>query len=432
MGGVRVAGLGIAGSSAAFIGYIGRMTNASVVHQIGGPEVLRYEEHEPGLPQAGQARVRVTACGVNFIDVYYRTGLYARPLPFVEGSEGAGVVEAIGAGVGHIAVGDRVAWAHVSGSYAGAVVGLADKMVRIPPGVSDELAAAVILQGMTAHYLVHATRTTSPGDTALVHAAAGGVGLLLVQMLRAAGATVIGTCSTEDKARLVKEAGAQHVVLYTKENFTDEARRLTNGRGVDVVYDSVGQATFEGSLRALRPRGLLALFGQSSGPVPPLDLRRLNELGSLFVTRPTLAHYTLDRAELEMRATAVLARRTSFKSAAGVGTLAGRPAAVVLLSPVIDVWKGEIREGTQFVIMVGSRKEYAGAFHPLSFLILHSTFCVRRSTCRTCSRTCRPGSTLQCAPPASLTSPASNAKLIHLRWAPRLKAWPTGWRPRRT
>ncbi|MEE9606931.1 MAG: quinone oxidoreductase [Myxococcota bacterium] len=279
---------------------------AIVVHETGGPEVLRLEDSDPGEPGAGAVRVGVTAAGVNFIDVYFRTGLYPRPLPFVEGLEGAGVVESVGEGVGGFAPGDRVAWASVPGSYAEAVVAPADRLVRVPDRVSDARAAAAMLQGMTAHYLVHSSRETRPGDVALVHAAAGGAGLLLVQMLKRAGATVLGTCSTPEKAELARAAGADHVILYTQEDFADAVQRLTEGRGAHVVYDSVGRDTFDGSLRSLRPRGLLALFGQSSGPVEPFELRRLGELGSLFVTRPSLAHYTRDRAELEMRAGEVL------------------------------------------------------------------------------------------------------------------------------
>ena len=281
------------------------MSHAVFVHETGGAEVLRFEEHDPGEPGPGQARVKVAAAGVNFIDVYFRTGLYPRPLPFAEGLEGAGVVESAGEGAG-FAAGDRVAWTGVPGSYADVVVAPADRLVRVPDRISDAQAAAALLQGMTAHYLAHGTRETRPGDVALVHAAAGGTGLLLVQMLKQAGATVIGTCSTAEKEALARKAGCDHVVRYTEADFAEEARRLTGGRGVDVVYDSVGQSTFEGSLASLRPRGLLALFGQASGPVPPFELRRLNDLGSLFITRPSLAHYTLDRAELELRAGAVL------------------------------------------------------------------------------------------------------------------------------
>ncbi len=282
------------------------MAQAIFVRETGGPEVLSLEQHEPGPPGPGQVRVRIAAAGLNFIDVYFRAGLYPRPLPFVLGLEGAGVVEAVGPEVQTLAAGDRVAWSSVPGSYAEAVIAPERQLVRVPDGVSEEQAAALMLQGMTAHYLVHSTRDTRPGDSALVHAAAGGVGLLLIQFLKAAGATVLGTCSSEEKAKLAREAGADQVILYTQCDFSEEVRRLTDGRGVDVVYDSVGRTTFEGSLRSLRPRGLLALFGQSSGVVPAFDLSRLNPLGSLFVTRPSLAHYTATRAELEERAGHVL------------------------------------------------------------------------------------------------------------------------------
>jgi NADPH2:quinone reductase len=282
------------------------MGRAVFVHETGGPEVLRLEAHEPGDPGPGTAQVRVAAAGVNFIDVYFRTGLYPRPLPFVEGVEGAGTVVALGPGAAGLRVGDRVAWAGVPGSYAERLNAPIDRLLRIPGDVTDEQAAAVLLQGMTAHYLAHGVRETRPGDVALVHAAAGGTGLLLVQTLARARATVIGTCSTAEKERLAREAGAAHVIRYTETDFSEAVRELTGGRGADVVYDSVGRATFEGSLRSLRPRGLMALFGQSSGPVPAFDLQELNRLGSLFVTRPSLAHYTADRAELERRGDAVL------------------------------------------------------------------------------------------------------------------------------
>jgi NADPH2:quinone reductase len=222
------------------------------------------------------------------------------------GLEGAGTVEAVGPGASRFSAGDRVAWAGVPGSYASHLVAPADRVVAVPEGVDDASAAAAMLQGMTANYLVHGCRETRRGDIALVHAAAGGAGLLLVQTLKRAGATVIGTCSSDEKAVIARAAGADDVVCYTREDFAASVRRLTDGRGADVVYDSVGQATFEGSLQSLRPRGLLVLFGQSSGVVPPFDLNRLNEMGSLFVTRPSLAHYTRDRAELEERAGAVL------------------------------------------------------------------------------------------------------------------------------
>ncbi len=282
------------------------MSHAVLVRQTGGPEVLAYEEYDPGPPSAGSARIKVTASGVNFIDVYFRSGLYPSELPIVVGREGAGVVEAVGAGVDLLAAGDRVCWAMVPGSYAEVANVPADTLGASPSGVADETAAAVMLQGMTAHYLVHGTRTTGAGDTVLVHAAAGGVGLLLVQMLKRAGARVVGTCSTAEKAAFAKAAGADLVIDYTTEDFAAAVNRWTEGRGVDVVYDSVGKTTFEGSMRSLRPRGMMVLFGQSSGPVPSFDLNRLNPLGSLFVTRPSLTHYIQDRAELELRAGAVL------------------------------------------------------------------------------------------------------------------------------
>ena len=277
------------------------MPHAIRVHATGGSEVLQWEPHDPGAPGGGELRVRVAAAGVNFIDVYYRTGLYPMPTPYTAGVEGAGVVEAVGSGVDGVAVGDRVAWAMMPGSYAEVALVPAAFAVRVPAGIDEATATAAMLQGMTAHYLTHGVRTPQPGDVALVHAAAGGTGLLLVQMLKAAGATVIGTCSTDEKAALAREAGCDHVVRYTSEDVADAVRRITGGEGAHVVYDSVGQSTFEASLASLRVRGLLALFGQSSGPVPPVDLRRLTG-GSFFVTRPSLAHYTRTRAELEERA----------------------------------------------------------------------------------------------------------------------------------
>ncbi len=280
--------------------------SAVFIDRHGGPEVLVLRAHEAPAPRPGEARVRVDAAGVNFIDVYFRTGAYPAPLPFVLGLEGAGVVESVGADVTAVRAGDRVAWAQAAGSYATHVVAPVDRLVKLPDGVATEVAAALMLQGMTAHYLAHGVRETRAGDTALVHAAAGGTGLLLVQMLRAAGARVIGTCSSDAKAELARGAGAADVVRYDTEDFVAEVKRLTGGQGVDVVYDSVGQTTFDGSLRCLRPRGLLALFGQASGAVPPFDLQRLNRGGSLFVTRPSLAHYTATRADLELRANAVL------------------------------------------------------------------------------------------------------------------------------
>ncbi len=279
---------------------------AILISKTGGPGVLELRDHDPGAPGPGQVRVRVGAAGVNYIDTYFRTGLYARPLPFVSGLEGAGTVEALGPGVSALAVGDRVAWASVPGSYAQAVVAPVDRLVKVPAGIADDTAAAAMLQGMTAHYLCRSTYVAKRGDTALVHAAAGGVGLLLVQMLSELGVTVIATCSTAEKEKLAREAGAAHVIRYTEADFAAEVRRLTNGRGLEVVYDGVGQSTFEGSLKSLRPRSMLVIYGQSSGPVPPFELRRLNDLGSLYITRPSLAHYTAERAELEQRASEVL------------------------------------------------------------------------------------------------------------------------------
>jgi NADPH2:quinone reductase len=275
------------------------------IRETGGPEVLHEVDLPAPEPGAGQVRVRVEAIGVNFIDTYLRTGLYPAPLPFVPGVEAAGTVDVVASDVSQLAPGDRVAWTGVPGTYAELAVAPADRLVRIPEAVTTELAAATLLQGMTAHYLTHGVRETRPGDVALVHAAAGGTGGLLVQMLKRAGARVIATCGTPEKATLARESGADDVILYRDEDFRARTRELTDGRGVDVAYDSVGQATFEGSLGSLRPRGLLCLFGQASGPVPPFDLGRLNTAGSLFVTRPSLAHYVADRESLETRAGAV-------------------------------------------------------------------------------------------------------------------------------
>jgi NADPH2:quinone reductase len=316
------------------------------IGETGGPEVMRLAPEELPEPGAGQLRIRVAASGVNFIDVYFRTGLYPRPLPFVAGLEGAGTVEAVGEGVLDFAVGDRVAWSGVPGSYADAVLAPAASVVRIPEGLSERTAAAAMLQGMTAHYLVHGTRQTKPGDVALVHAAAGGAGLLTVQMLARAGATVIGTCSSAEKEALARGAGCEHVIRYTEVDFAEEVKRITQGRGVDVVYDSVGKTTFEGSLTCLRPRGLLVLFGQSSGPVPPFDLGRLNGLGSLFVTRPSLAHYARDREELTLRAGEVL-------SAVGRGELDIRIGAEFALERAADAHRAlEGRETTGKVLLI--------------------------------------------------------------------------------
>jgi NADPH:quinone reductase len=279
---------------------------AIVVERVGGPEALELTSVSIPEPGPGQVRVRLAAAGVNFIDVYHRTGLYPLDLPFVPGQEGAGIVEALGAGVSDIAIGERVAYAAQPGSYAEQVVVPADRLVSVPDGMELEDAAAAMLQGMTAHYLAHSTYAIQPGDTVLVHAAAGGVGLLLVQMAAQAGARVIGTTSTHEKARLAREAGADEVVRYTEGDFEEAIREMTGGKGVQVVYDSVGKSTFERSLRSLAPRGTLVLFGQSSGPVKPVDPSLLAKTGSLYLTRPTLAHYTAFREELLWRAGSVL------------------------------------------------------------------------------------------------------------------------------
>jgi NADPH2:quinone reductase len=268
--------------------------------ETGGPELLQVEEIATPQPAANQALVRVEAAGVNYIDVYHLSGLYPLPSPMPIGLEGAGTVEEIGEGVSDLRVGERVAWGSVPGSYASHVVAPVDKLVPVPNGVSIEMAAALPLQGMTAHFLSRSVFPLGPGHTALVHAAAGGVGLLLVQLAKLAGARVIGTVSTEAKAALAKRAGADLVINYRTSDFAAEVKNLTGGRGVEVVYDSVGQATFEGSLTSLAPRGYLVLYGQSSGVVPPVDPARLGK-NSLFLTRPSIFHYTATRADLLAR-----------------------------------------------------------------------------------------------------------------------------------
>jgi NADPH:quinone reductase len=266
------------------------------IHEFGGPEALSYEEVETSEPGPGQARVKLAASGVNFIDVYQRTGLYHGDLPRPLGLEGAGEVDAVGDGVDDISPGDYVAFASTPGSYAEYVVAPAENLVPFNPTlVEARVAAAAMLQGMTAHYLTHSTFPLQEGQTALVHAAAGGVGLLLVQLAKMRGATVIGTTGTEEKAQLATEAGADEVILYTEQDFVEETERITDGEGVHVVYDSVGQATFDGGLDVLRPRGYMVLFGASSGPVEPVDPQILNQKGGLFLTRPSLAQYTLTR-----------------------------------------------------------------------------------------------------------------------------------------
>ena len=276
--------------------------HAICIHEHGGPEVLRYEEVSTSEPGVGEARVRVEAAGLNYIDVYHRTGLYpSTNMPFTPGMEGAGVVEAVGPGVTEVNVGDRVGYAMHQGSYTEVAIVPSAVLVPLPDSIDTQSAAAAMLQGMTAHYLTRSTYPLSTGDTALVHAAAGGVGLLLIQMAKTLGARVFGTVSTPEKAQLATEAGADEVILYTRTDFEAEVKQLTDGRGVDVVYDSVAKTTFDKSLNCLRPRGYLALFGQSSGPVPPFDLSRLSR-GSLFITRPGLGHHAANREELMGRA----------------------------------------------------------------------------------------------------------------------------------
>lgn len=277
----------------------------------GGPEVVRYEELPMPQPGPGEALVRIEAIGVNYVDCYQRAGIYQMPLPFTAGSEAAGVVEAVGPQVTTTRVGDRVAYAGVRGAYATHALVPADRLVQIPDGVDVRTAAAVMLQGMTAHYLSHSTYPLKSQDTALVHAAAGGVGLLLVQMSKQRGARVIGTVSTNAKAALAREAGADNVILYTEQDFEAEVKRLTAGRGVQVVYDGVGKTTFDKGIKSLAPRGYMVLFGQASGPVPPIDPQILSSGGSLFLTRPTMGHYIATREELLSRAGDVLGLVTS-------------------------------------------------------------------------------------------------------------------------
>ena len=275
---------------------------AIVVENCGGPEVLVYRDAEKPAPKAGEAMVKLQATGLNYIDVYHRTGLYPAPRPFIPGTEGAGVVEAVGPDVTEVAPGDRVAYAMQIGAYAEYAVAPAWRLVKIPEGVSAEQAAATMLQGMTAHYLVTSVYPLKAGETALIHAAAGGVGLLLIQLVKRIGARAIGTVSTDAKAQLAREAGADDVILYTQQDFESETRRLTGGKGVQVVYDSVGRDTFLKGLSSLAPRGMMALYGQSSGPVAAFDPALLSQKGSLFLTRPSLAHYSTTREELLWRA----------------------------------------------------------------------------------------------------------------------------------
>jgi len=276
------------------------------IRTTGGPEVLTLTDIPTPTPGPGQALIRVEACGVNFIDTYFREGRYPAQLPYTLGQEAAGVIESVGEGVTTFKPGDRVVWCGVPGTYAQYAVAPADRLIATPDGVTSHQAAAAILQGMTAHYLAHSTYPIQSGDEVLIHAGAGGTGLLLTQIAKSLGARVFTTVSTEEKAALSRAAGADEVILYTQTDFPTEIKRLTSGRGLPVVYDSVGKSTFEGSLTCLRQRGTMVLFGGASGAVPPFDLIRLSTMGSLFITRPTLKDYITTRADLEARATDIL------------------------------------------------------------------------------------------------------------------------------
>lgn len=276
------------------------------VQKYGGPEVLSFVDLDVPKPNPSQVLVQIKAAGINYIDVYFREGRSPIPPPFVNGQEAAGVVSEVGSEVKHLAPGDRVAYTGVLGGYAEYAAVPADRLVKIPDKLDFRQAAAAMLQGMTAHYLCHTTYPLKRGDTALVHSAAGGVGLLLVQMAKKLGARVLGTVSTEQKAQLAREAGADDTILYTQQDFEAETKRLTDGRGVHVIYDGVGADTFEKGLNSLRTRGCLVYYGASSGPVPPFDLNKLGPKGSLFVTRPTLVHHIASREDLEQRSADVL------------------------------------------------------------------------------------------------------------------------------
>ena len=276
------------------------------IQKTGGPEALKLVDIPAPKPRSNEALVKIGAIGVNFIDIYFREGRYPSQLPFVDGQEAAGTVTEVGSEVKSLKPGDRVAYTGVLGSYAEYAAVPADRLVKVPDRISDQQAAAAMLQGMTAHYLLYSTYALKKGETALIHAAAGGVGLLLVQMARNIGVRVIGTAGSDEKARLAKEAGADDVIVYTRQDFEAETRRLTGNKGVHVIYDGVGKSTFEQDLNLLRPRGYLVLFGAASGPVPPFDPTKLSQKGSLFLTRPSLMHYIATCEELEQRANDVL------------------------------------------------------------------------------------------------------------------------------
>jgi NADPH2:quinone reductase len=285
----------------------------------GGAEVLTVVDLPIPQPKPNEIVLKVAAVGINFIDVYYREGRYPAPLPFVDGSEAAGTVHAVGSEVKGWKPGDRVGYCMVLGSYAEYAAIPAERAVRVPQGIDDQQAAAALLQGMTAHYLVKSTYPLKKGETALVHAAAGGVGLLLVQMAKQIGARVIATVGTDEKAKLAREAGADDVIVYTKQDFEAETKRLTEGKGVHVIYDGVGKTTFDKDLNVMRPRGYLVLFGAASGPVPPFDPILLSQKGSIFVTRPTLGHYAASREELDMRSREVFEQITAGKLKLRIG-----------------------------------------------------------------------------------------------------------------
>src|SRR3954447_835494 len=278
------------------------MAKAVRFHKQGGPEVIQYDDVQVGDPGPGQVRIRHAAIGVNFVDVYQRSGLYPMQLPQVAGNEGAGVVEAVGQGVSDLKAGDRIAYTGLPGSYCEQRIVPAERMVKLPQGISEEQAASMMLKGLTVHYLIHSTYEVKSGDTVLWHAAAGGVGLIACQWLKAKGVTVIGTAGSDEKCALAKDHGATHVVNYSRENFVERVQAITGGKKVPVVYDAVGKSTWEGSLECLRPRGLMVSFGNASGPVAPVNLGILATRGSLYVTRPTLATYIASRADLVQRA----------------------------------------------------------------------------------------------------------------------------------
>src|SRR6267142_4909532 len=283
------------------------------IQKTGGPEALTLVDLPQPTPKPNEAVIKIAAAGVNFIDVYFREGRYPAQVPFVDGQEAAGTVAAVGADVKSLKPGDRVAYTGIMGAYAEYAAVPADRLVKVPEGINDQQAAAAMLQGMTAHYLIYSSYPLKKGETALVHAAAGGVGLLLVQMAKNLGAQVIATVGSEEKAKLAREAGADHTILYNEQDFEEETKKITGGKGVHVVYDGVGKTTFDKGFNVLRPRGYMVLFGGASGPVAPFDPLKLTQKGSLFLTRPSLANYIVGRDELEMRATDVLGMIASGK-----------------------------------------------------------------------------------------------------------------------